>query len=275
MGFGMNLIENLHGTVDALSRTGYFRERAHQRALQTFLANRDQNLFFDTFQTYTEAAVAAQKLGVTGYDNEASAAIYDHYTRIDTHDYPALCWLMRSMQEGMRTVADVGGSIGIKYRAFQVALAPWPDLRWTVHDVPAAVAHGRALAAERSDTTRLHFADRFDDLEGTDVLFASGVLQYLPETLGVMLARWQRLPRRIVINITPIHPQRDFFTINSIGTAFCPYRVQTQASLVRGLTQLGYKPRESWINPDKVMVIPLQPESSLRHYSGYCLDRAG
>jgi putative methyltransferase (TIGR04325 family) len=96
----------------------------------------------------------------------------------------------------------------------------------------------------------------------------------LPRTLGELLAGYKRRPRRIVINTAAIHGQHEFFTVNSLGTAFCPYRVQTQAGLVRGLTALGYRLRESWVNLGKPMTIPFQPEYSLDHYTGFCLDLA-
>lgn len=249
------------------------QKRAYDSARQAFIANRDDNLFFGVHETWEAASAEAAAFGAVGYDNTASAAIYDHRTRVDTYDYPALCWLMRSMHDGLRRVSDIGGSIGIKFLAFRDALAPWPDLRWKVYDVPAAVAHGRELSATRGDSDRLSFADTFDGLQDCDVLYASGVLQYLPQTLGAAIAGWGKRPKRIIINTTPIHPEAAYFTVNSIGTAFCPYRIQTQAALVRELTKLNYKVRESWINPDKRMTIPLQPEFSLNHYSGFCLDR--
>jgi putative methyltransferase (TIGR04325 family) len=269
----VGLIKTLRGSVDALAHTRYFREKERQQALDTFRTNRDQNLFLGAYDSWEAASAAAAALGRFSYDNEESAAIYDHRTRIDTYDYPALCWLLRSMQDGHRSVADVGGSIGIKFLAFRDALANWPELRWTVYDVPAAVARGRVLAIERGPDARLQFADAFDALQGCDILYTSGVLQYLPQSLGEMLAGWTHLPRRIVINTTPICPGQDFFTVNSIGTAFCPYRVQSQAVLIRGLSKLGFRLRETWINPDKQMTIALSPELSLRHYSGFCLDR--
>ena len=42
--------------------------------------------------------------------------------------------------------------------------------------------------------------------------------------------------------------------------------------LVRGLTGLGYRLRESWVNPGKPMVVALRADRSLDHYSGYCFD---
>lgn len=104
------------------------------------------------------------------------------------------------------------------------------------------------------------------------MLYASGVLQYLPQTLGELLGGYRKLPRRIVINTTAVHSQHEHFTVNNILAAFCPYRVQTQAGLIRGLTSLGYRLHETWTSPDKALVIPCQPDYSLAHYSGYCLD---
>lgn len=246
--------------------------QAQAAALRAFLENRTANLFFGVYTTWDEAAAHAQSFGRIGYDNELSAALYDDRVRMDAYDYAPLCWLLRSMHAGCRSVADIGGSIGIKFMAFREALQPWSDLRWMVHDVPAAVARGRTLALGRQHDPRLCFADKFDDCDGVDILFVSGTLQYLPRTLGEMLTGWRQLPKRILINTTPIHHEHSFFTINSLGAAFCPYRVQTQGGLVRGLSKLGYRLRESWINPDKEMVIPLHADHSLRHYSGYCLD---
>ena len=271
----VTLIENLHARVDALAHHSLLRDRVQRQAHDAFVANRDKNLFLGIHKTWDEAASAARTYGLEGYDNPASANIYNNRIRMDPHDYPSLYWLTRSLQEGMKGVFDVGGAIGIKFLAFREPLLQFPGLVWRVQDVPAMVAHGRELAVQRGhDAAGLQFTDRFEEGEGLDILFASGVLQYLPHTLGELLAGYRRLPRRIVVNTAAIHPEREFFTVNSLGTAFCPYRVQTQAGLVRGLTSLGYRLRESWINPDKPLTIPYRPEYSLRHYSGFCLDLA-
>lgn len=270
----MALIETLHRRIDALAQYAPLRGVVQRQARGAFVANRDRNLFLGVHSSWDEAASAACAFGVAGYDNDASAVIYDHRTRMDPHDYPSLYWLTRSLQEGLKSVFDVGGAIGIKYLAFREPLQQVADLVWRVQDVPAMVRHGRELAAPRGDGERLQFTERFEDGEGLDVLFASGVLQYLPHTLGELLAGYRRLPRRIVINAAAVHAEHEFFTVNSLGTAFCPYRVQTQAKLIRPLTTLGYRLRDSWINPDKPLIIPQRPDHSLRQYSGYCLDLA-
>ena len=240
--------------------------------LQAFLANREQNLFYGVYDSWVASEAAALGYGRAGYDNGDSARIYDDRLRIDPHDYPSLYWLTRSMHEGTRSVFDIGGAIGIKFIAFRDALKPFAQLSWRVCDVPAMAAHGEELARERGDAPRLSFTSRFEDGDGVDLLFASGVLQYLPLTLGDIVAGYARKPRRILINTAAIHPEFNFFTVNSIGTAFCPYRVQTQAALTRGLSKLGYRLRETWINPDKPLVIPGDEAHSLRSYSGYCFD---
>lgn len=258
-------------TASELSRWPVLKQILDAGARREFLENADQNLFLGVYDTWEEASKAANDCGRSGYDNPASAELYLTRTRILPYDYPALYWLTRCMMEGQRSILDLGGSIGIKYYAFKKYLELWPDFVWIVHDVPAAVARGRRFAQERGEEGPLRFVDEFGQGEGVDVLFASGVLQYLPKTLGEMLSDWKKLPPRIVINITPIHVEREYFTVNSLGTAFCPYHVQTQGSLIRELTKLGYKLRATWENEGKTMKIPFRPELYLAAYSGYCL----
>lgn len=264
----------LRTIADRLDDNEAARRRRLDEERARFVANREDNLFFGVYDSWEEAERAAKDYGAVGYDRPSTVHMYEARVRKEQHDYPALYWIQRSAMEGLRTVLDVGGNVGIKYLAFRDALAPWPDLRWTVQDVSAVAEHGRKLAAERGDSARLFFTDRFDDGDGCDLLFASGVLQYLPDTLGALLANWRTRPRRIVINTTPIHPEASYFTVNSIGTAFCPYRVQTQAALVRGLAALGYRVRENWTNPGKLLQVPGRPDRSLDWYSGFCLDRS-
>ncbi|TXH57838.1 MAG: methyltransferase, TIGR04325 family [Burkholderiaceae bacterium] len=269
---GKTLIDSLHRRVDALAGAPGIRALVQRQARGAFIANRNENLFFGVHPTWDEAAAAAREFGQAGYDNAESAQLYDHHVRLAAHDYPALYWINRSLDEGLKGVFDVGGAIGIKFLAFREHLARHVDLAWLVQDVPAMAKHGRELAEQRGDARQLKFTDRFEDGEGSEILLASGVLQYLPRTLGELLSTYRTLPRRIVINTAAVHPEHQFFTVNSLGTAFCPYRIQTQAGVVRGLTQLGYRLRETWISPDKPMTIPFRPDYSLRHYTGYCLD---
>lgn len=269
----MNLLQRIHTTIDRGASAPGVRRLVLSSYRKEFVRNRGQNLFCDVFDTFESAAASAATYGVVGYDNEASADMYLTHMRADAHDYPAMFWLEKSFEAGMRSVLDLGGSVGIKFYAFRNAIPLPPDTDWTVVDVPAAVSKGAALAAERGVVPMLHFNDQISAGDGSEILFASGSLQYLPHTLDTYLRSWKRLPRRVIINITPIHPDTEFFTINSIGTAFCAYRVQTQAGLVSGLASLGYALRDAWANLGKHLDLPLHPELSLDHYRGFCLDR--
>jgi putative methyltransferase (TIGR04325 family) len=260
--------------VDSFSRWPVVRGITDRQSLESFIANRDQNLFYGVYDRWEQAEAAATGYGRAGYDNPESADLYRFMMRIAPHDYPALYWISRSLAEGMTSLFDVGGAIGIKFYAFKDHLAGWPALRWRVQDVSAVAAHGRELAKERGVSQQLEFTDQFAEGDGFDVLFASGVVQYLPQRLGDMLASFRKLPRRIIVNTAAIHPQHEFFTVNSIGTAFCPYRIQTQAGFIGPLSKLGYRVKENWQNLGKPMTIPFRPDYSIKDYSGYCLELA-
>jgi len=271
----MNLLERIHTTVDRGAFVPGVRHFVEASYRKEFVHNRERNLFHGVFASFETAAASASRYGVSGYDNDASADLYLGHMRADAHDYPAMFWLSKSFSTGLRRVLDVGGSIGIKYYAFKTSLPVPDDVEWTVVDVPTVVAKGKALSSERGVSGALHFSAKMSCGEGADILFASGSLQYLPLTLGAYLAEWKRKPARIIVNITPIHESLGYFTVNSIGTAFCPYRVQTQAALVSELAGHGYVMKDTWANRGKDLHLPLHPELSLNHYRGFCFDLPG
>lgn len=263
-------------TVDACAvprspAKGWWWQRAAYD--RRFAQNRDQNLFRGVFATAEEAARSAPRNRPIGYDTVEAAAMYRIPARPDTHDYPALFWLSRAIADGARTVFDIGGHVGIKFYAFRDALRYPADLRWTVCDVPAVVEAGRRIAIERGVAGQLGFTVDHDAVCGVDVLFASGVLQYLPQTLPDWLARLSVPPRQIVVNTAPLHPEREFFTLNSIGTGFCPYRVMHEAALVAGLARLGYRALDRWTNAGKGLVIPFESGYDVPDYRGLTLIR--
>lgn len=264
---------NSHGLAAKLERlpgVRQWRERGH---LRTFIDNREENLFLGVYDSFEDAAAHAPKAKPTGYDNEGSAHIA-YGNRVMFYDYPAMLWLSRSIQTGSRSIFDLGGHVGIKYYAFRKPLGLPADVRWTVCDVPAVVEEGRLQAQTQDPEHRLSFVDDYHAMSGYDVLFASGSLQYLPRRLCDMLGELAAKPKRIILNITAVHPETSYYTLNSIGTAFCPYRVQAHGQLVKEITACGYTRRDSWENIGKVLKLPMHPELELDYYSGYCFDLA-
>jgi putative methyltransferase (TIGR04325 family) len=247
------------------------RAEAYRRK---FLLNETENLFMGSFESFAAAEAGAPESKAVGYSNaKAAGELYTH--QIYFYDYPGLFWLGRSFDEGMRRVFDLGGHVGIKYYAFRRVL-PYPDgLRWTVCDVPGVVQSGKELAVQRDATAQLDFTTDYRGASGCDVLYASGSLQYLPQRIAEILAGLAVKPRRIVLNTTAVHPDRTLYTINSIGIAFCAYRIQHIEELWAELRDAGYKRRDAWRNEGKPIEVPFVEGGDKPYYAGCCFDLAG
>jgi putative methyltransferase (TIGR04325 family) len=246
-----------------------------KRYEKAFAENRDANLFRGVFPSFEAAQASAPKSLPLGYDNPASAEMYmDRTRKVYASDYPILFWLDRLFREGVTSVFDLGGHIGVSYYAYRRFLTYPKTLRWVVHDVPAVVRHGRELAPKMDRDGYLGFSDGFEGADGFDVLFASGSVQYLPETLATRLARLKQAPRHILLNLLPVHERETYFTLQSVGTAFCPYRIASAESALADYQALGYTLVDTWENPEKSCLIPFHPEHSLDRYFGFYFRRS-
>lgn len=239
-----------------------------------FAANTDRNLFRGVFPSFEAAQASAPPTRPLGYDNPGAAGMYMERTRkIYPSDYPIIFWLDRLFREGATRVFDLGGHIGVGYYAYRKYLAYPPGLRWTVQDVPAVVRQGRELAPKLDPDGRLDFSETFAPAEGADVLFASGSLQYLPDTLQSRLEGLANRPRHLLLNLLPVHERDTYYTLQSVGTAFCPYRIESAGSILTSYDALGYKLVDTWENAEKRCGIPFHPEHSLDHYYGFYFRR--
>ena len=106
-----------------------------------------------------------------------------------------------------------------------------------------------------------------------DVLVAQGSLQYLPDTLADRLGRVKAPPPHLVLNLTPLHERDSYFTLQSVGTAFCPYRITRISEFLQSLELLQYRLIDSWENPEKKCEIPFYPNRSLDRYFGFYFKR--
>ena len=202
---------------------------------QKFLDNTDENLFLGSFESFAAAEANAPPSKAVGYDHAEAAGLYS--PQIYFYDYPGLFWLGRSIDAGLTRVFDLGGHIGIKYYAFRRVLSYPDSLRWTVCDVPSVIEQGRVAV-----------------VVGESELAAK--------------------PRRIVLNTTAVHPERTLYTLNSIGVAVCPYRIEHHEGLLATLTQAGYKRRDVWRNEGKPIEVPFVSGGDLPYYAGCCFDLA-
>ncbi len=249
-------------------------QQAYERR---FRSHPDANLFRGRFDTFAAAQASAPPERPLGYDNPRSAQLYrNRCDRIYPADYPLLFWLREIWAGGgARRVLDIGGHIGVAYYSYRSYLEFPADLRWTVLDVPAVVREGREFARERDGKGQLAFTTDWADADGADLWFASGSLQYLEHSAGELLQRQSRRPRHVLVNLQPLHASESFFTLQSIGSAYCPYRIDAEPEFAAGLARAGYRLRDAWDNPEKSCWIPFEPGNSLDRYRGFLFELRG
>lgn len=270
----MRAVHHVHRLIDQVSTLPPLRQLFHRLYDREFAENRWGNLFRGVFDSFEAAQASAPATRPIGYDNQAAAAMYaNRMKRVYPTDYPMLFWLNTLLTQGQHRIVDLGGHTGVSYYAYSDYLRYPAALHWTVLDVPAVVEHGRDLAAEMDKLAQLHFTDRVDDADGADIIMALGSLQYLPDTLPERLAKLRKPPRHLLLNLVPIHPQQSYFTLQSIGTAFCPYRIAALNQFVKSFEALGYALVDKWENPEKKCTIPFHAAHSLDRYYGFFFTR--
>ena len=269
-------METLHHAVDLLVALAPIQHWRIDRYERHFARAEQVNLFRGVYESFTEAECSAPHTKPLGYDHPAPAAMYEERTRlIFPSDYPMLFWLQCLLATGQcSSLFDLGGHIGVGYYAYQRYLHYPQHLRWLVCDVPAVVARGREWAGTHDKLGQLSFTESLEDASGVDLFFASGSLQYLPQEFGEVLAGLAQPPQHLLINLLPLHLRESYFTLQNIGTAFCPFRISAEQRFVHQVTGLGYRLVDRWTNLEKACPIPFHPEHSLDRYHGFYFSRA-
>lgn len=267
------MIERLHALVDRAVSLPVIAQLRMRRFDEAFSQGAYGGVCRGVFDTYEEAVRAAPSSLPLGYDNPNAAALYrDRIERVYPSDYPAMHWLQKAFEAQVRRIFDLGGHVGISYYAYRRYLAYPEGMSWQVCDVPAVVKAGQYLSRERGEPEgRLSFTEQFEEAQHADLLFSSGCLQYLPETLAQRLATLPSRPRWIIVNLIPLHESKSYWTVQSIAEAFCPYRIQRKDAFFAELQALGYELLDTWENLEKACVVQFEPEYSLDRYMGAAL----
>lgn len=185
-------------------------------------------------------------------------------------DYPVLFWLKGLLHPGIR-IADLGGSTGGTFYAFNRALAFPPDLSWTVSELPAALEKGRRIAEARQEH-RLAFVTELDQVEEPDVLLTMGTLQYLPETLPDIVSALPTPPRNIIVHKIPTTDGPSFWTLQNLGATQVPYFVYNRDSLIRSMEAMGYNLRDS-CKTLRAIRIPFHADQDVHNYAGFFFQK--
>lgn len=225
------------------------------------------------YPTHAAALAAVPKMRKVGYDNPETSNMYPFLLELSrVSDYAALFYLSQLAKPGYR-IFDFGGNTGVLFYNYQRRWIMPPQLQWTVCDVPAVVEAGREFAKTRPGEG-LSFTSDFAEAAGTDLLFTSGTLQYVPETLAQLIAKLgDAKPRHILVNRTALWEGETFFTLQSLGPVVCPYRVQDRKEFVAGMEEEGYRIRDSWECPESKINVRWHLHHRIRAYAGYLLER--
>ncbi|HJW56724.1 MAG TPA: TIGR04325 family methyltransferase [Burkholderiaceae bacterium] len=260
----------LHRLLERLPEATPFRPLLERRYEKEFAENRSANLFRGIFSSFAEAQASIPVKRSAGYNNSTAASLYlDRAQRVFPSDYPVMFWLDKLIAPSRCRILDLGGHVGVSYYAYRNYLDYPEQLRWIVHDVPAVMERGKKIAKEKDNAKQLGFCDRFEDCGSPDILFSIGTLQYLPDTLPERLATLERLPQHLLLSLLPIHMSESFYTLQSIGPSYCPYRIFARDGFIQGFESLGYSLVDWWECPEKNCIIPFHPRRSLDRYFGF------
>ena len=228
------------------------------------------------FNTYSEALKA---LPSGSRISHSQPEIHNHHSvaqlttrrelgKLDLIDYPMVFWLKSAFNDGS-TVFDLGGNVGVSYYACRKYLQYPSNLRWLVCELPELIIAGEKLARE-IDSPGLSFTGDFAKAEGMDILLTVGTLQYLELSLADILGELKVKPRHILINHTPFYEGESFITLQNIGYAFSPYKIQNRISFLASLTSIGYELIDSW-KLNRTCFIPFHSERFVHNYYGFYL----
>lgn len=255
--------------LERARRNPLVRSILKRRYDRYFAHAENTNVFRGVYATFGEAAAAMPATKPKGYDNPAPAQMYqDRLSQIVMSDYPVLYWMSQGMLAGEPKIFDFGGHVGLTHYAYARYLRYAPGLAWKVLDVPAVTAVGAQLAKDRG-AKALSFTQDYKDADGATLFLAAGSLQYVDEPgLAAMLGSLKKRPPHILVSKLPVHEKHAFYTVQNIGTAFCPYRIFQRDEFVRSVLALGYRLVDTWRSAESCP-IPYHPEHAVPHYSGF------
>jgi putative methyltransferase (TIGR04325 family) len=98
-------------------------------------------------------------------------------------------------------VVDFGGGVGIAYVYFAPAIPAELSYDYYVVDNAPSCEAGREIF---KDDPRVHFCEEIDEVNAADVIFMSGVLQYISDYRGVVAKLAALKPRLFVLTLTPV-----------------------------------------------------------------------
>jgi putative methyltransferase (TIGR04325 family) len=228
---------------------------------------------FGTFAEATQSLPPSSRISHDQADIHEHSAVSELTScrtlgNLDSVDYPLLPWLKVALADST-TVFDFGGNVGVSYYAFQKHLHYPDSLRWVVCELPEIVKAGQKIACE-TDSRGLSFTTEFSEADSADILLTCGTLQYLEPSLAELLSQLHTKPKHLLVNHVPFYDGDSFITLQNIGYAYSPYKIQNRAEFLASLIALGYELIDSW-EWNRTCLIPFHPEHFVKTYDGFYL----
>jgi putative methyltransferase (TIGR04325 family) len=230
--------------------------------------HKGQELYHGVYPSFAEAQKSIPPGQKVGFDHAALAGMYrDRMLKACQSDYAVLYWLRRIL-EPTSVVFDFGGHVGISYHGWRSYLDYPPGLRWTVYDLPAITRVGEEVARARP-SAGLSFTNDLREAKDCTVFLTAGSLQFLERSLPSLLEEAGCRPRHIIVNKMPLYEGKSFVTVQSAGKAFHPYQISNRSEFTSGITALGYRVVDDWMNAEQSCKVPFTRDKEIKAYSGY------
>ena len=227
--------------------------------------------FRKTFSSFEAAQACAAHFIDAGHEHPDELDYHlSTSTTIRESDYPVLFHLA-SIAHQVHRVFDLGGNVGNLFYSYEKQLNFPGDLTWTICDLPAQIALGQKIAAERSKTC-LRFVNLASG-QGSDVFIASGSLHYFAQPLDQILLSLGSLPAHVFVNRTPCSNADALITVQDNGSYLVPCQLHSRPKLLHGMERLGYRLIAQWPVHELRLRVPMYPDLSPSCYSGFYFRR--
>jgi len=208
-----------------------------------------------------------------GHEDPNEVAVHMELAKsLRASDYPALLWLLGASAYGHGIkVFDFGGNVGNLFYSYSPYLNRSGPIDWTVLDIPPVLERGRKIAAERN-AEGLRFASSAAEFRDDQVLLVSGALHYWEGPIAEFLEQFPVLPRHIIVNRSPVSEKEEpFVVVQRTATCAFPCVVRNADGMLAEFAAEGYTLVDRWAASELRLSLPLFPEHSVPHYSGFYL----
>ncbi len=224
------------------------------------------------FPTFADAAAAIAGDEGGGHSNPDSIGLTVRDARkARPSDYPAMFYIQGLLPQ-IRIVLDLAGGIGNAFYCYSKYMDMPAGLNWRIVELPEQIRIGAELAKERNEP-RLHFAAKWDEAEGADLLIITAALHYFAKPLPAMISELRRKPRYVLINRAPLVDCPGFATVDDGGGYRLACFLYNRDEVIRGFESLGYELIDSWQieEPEHFKIVTCYPDRSVTAYSGLFL----